>query len=266
MRSIAVLATMLLAASEPAGSAPLTVSDADVSITVDGETQDGLFNWIAGGADQLSQQWIWFRQGTTAERSLDTLGLDASSAVGNQIILNYTAAVEGFTFEITYTVTDGSQPRIDEQILVSNTMDTDNSLTLLLYSDIDVNAAVGTDLATGGVAGISQTSGGATVDVTPLSITPDAFQIAFFPDLLDSLNDGITTNLDGSGSGLGPADLTHAFQWDLSFSPGEALAISVAKEFTAAEEVPGPPSLGLLLGELLVVAGILLRRGRNGGV
>jgi hypothetical protein len=70
------------------------------------------------------------------------------------------------------------------------------------------------------VNGIAQTQGNTTVDVRPLGIAPDAFQIAFFPDVLDSLNDGVDTNLDNSGNGLGPGDLSHAFQWDLSLNPG----------------------------------------------
>jgi hypothetical protein len=254
------MAMAVLTAAVPARSAPVTISVGGTSITVDGETQDGLFNWIAAGADQLTQQWIWFRQGNTAESSLDTLPLVDTDIGTNSVQLAYLTASGDLAISVTYTLSNGSQPTINESIQVTNLGGTTSPLTLFLYTDLDVNANP-INTATGGVNGILQTQGNTTVDVRPVGIVPNAFQIAFFPDLLDSLNDGVATNLNNSGNGLGSADLSHAFQWDLALGPGEATTLAAVKELT---QVPAPASLGLLLGGLLVV-GALRRWGGKGG-
>jgi hypothetical protein len=253
-----VMATAVLAGAAPARSAPVTVTVGATSITVDGESQSGLFNWIAGasGADQLSQQWIWFRQGNTAEQSLDTLGAPVTVVGANSISLAYQG--QGLGINVTYTLTDGSQQRINETIVVQNLGTSAAGVSLFLYSDLDVNANP-INTAAGGVNGITQTQGGTVVDVRPVGIVPNAFEIAFFPDLLDLLNDGVATNLGNTGNGLGPADLSHAFQWNLSLGPSQAITLAAVKEIT---EVPHP-NAGLLLGIGLVALGVSAWRTRH---
>jgi hypothetical protein len=256
------MAMAVLTAAAPARSAPVTITVGGTSITVDGETQDGLFNWIAAGADQLTQQWIWFRQGNTPEASLDTLSLVEVSVGVNSILLGY-ESLTGLSFAVTYTLTGGSQPRIDETIVVVNDGTALTQVALFLYSDLDVNADP-INTATGGVNGIAQTQGNTTVDVRPVGIVPNAFQIAFFPDLLNLLNDGLATNLDNSGNGLGPADLSHAFQWNLALAPGQAITLAAVKELTT--EVPQLPAAALLVvGLVLMPTMAWTARRRSGG-
>jgi hypothetical protein len=157
---------------------------------------------------------------------------------------------------VTYALNNG----ILESIHVINVGDTTSLLTLFLYTDLDVNADP-INTATGGVNGILQTQGNTTVDVRPVRIVPNAFQIAFFPDLLNSLNDGVATNLNNSGNGLGPANLSHAFQWDLALGGGMRADFEVVKDVKELTQVPAPASLRLLFGGLLVVGALRRRRG-----
>ncbi len=227
------------------------------SITADGETQDGLFNWVAGGADQLSQQWIWLRpSGQNAETSLNNLTLVTSDASGNTISLAYQGS--GLGVAVRYALTGGAVPRIDETIVVTNLGTTTTSLALFVYSDLDINGNPEGDSATGGVTGIAQTDANTTVTVRPVGILPDHFEIAFFPDLLDLLNDGATTTLGDSGSGLGPSDLSHAFQWDLTLDAGETLTLALTKEFT---QVPWPQ--GAILIAVAFAGAVALRTRRR---
>jgi hypothetical protein len=260
-----VMATAVLAAAVPARSAPIMITVGGTSITVDGETQDGLFNWIAAGADQLTQQWVWFRQGNTAEASLDTLDLVEVSVGTNSILLGYESPTGLLSIAVTYTLTGGTQPRIDESIQVVNDSSTPTELALFLYSDLDVNAEP-INTASGGVNGIAQTQGNTTIDVRPVGPVPAAFQIAFFPDLLNLLNDGVATNLNNSGNGLGPADLSHAFQWNLSLAPGQTVTLGAVKEITQVVEVPQPSSVALLMAGLILTSAMVgrVRRGSSG--
>ena len=258
------MATMVLATAAPARSAPITISVGGTSITVDGETQDGLFNWIAGGADQLSQQWIWFRQGNTPESSLDTLSLVDVAVFPSSVALAY-LVTPTLGIAVRYDVSDGSQPTINETILVQNLGTTATELSLFLYSAITVNGDGTSDIATGGPAGIAQTAGGTTINVTPASIVPNAFQIDFFPDLLDLLNDGVPTNLNNSGSGLGPSafGLSHAFQWNLTVAAGGTQEIEVTKALI--QQVPQPGTWLLLAIGLVGAGGITTWRARRRG-
>jgi hypothetical protein len=111
-------------------------------------------------------------------------------------------------------------------------VEADRRLHVFQRAEPEVGVTPGDLTATGGVNGIAQTQGNTTVDVRPVGIVPNAFQIAFFPDLPDLLNEGVATNLDNSGNGLGPADLSHAFQWNLALGPGQAITLAAVKELT----------------------------------
>lgn len=241
--SAVALAAAVFGVAASAQSAPVTVSVGGSSITVDGETQDGLFNWEAGGVDQVSQQWIWFRSGTDFENPLNTLSLISTSVGADFISLTHEGG--GLNIAVTYTLTGGSQPRIDETIAVQNIGTSQIGVSVFLYSDLDVNGSPDGDIAAGDVDGIAQTDGGTRVTVRPVGLLPDAFQIDFFSDLLDALNDGLPTNLNNSGNGLGPSDLTHAFQWDLVLDETQVVTLAAVKEF-ALVPLPSGWALGLV--------------------
>ena len=112
-------------------------------------------------------------------------------------------------------------------------------------SDFDI-PTFDSNTAFGDVNGISQQGTGDTiVTVTPMSPTPDAFQISeAIPaqTLRMSLQDDAITNLSNGTSPFGPTDIDFAFQWNLDIPPDGSVTIS-----KTMVTVPEPGSI-LLIG------------------
>ena len=70
---------------------------------------------------------------------------------------------------------------------------------------------------------------------------PSHLETNFYPNTLNSLNDGLPTTLNDYAGPLGPGDLTWAFQWDLLIGPGQSVNISKDKIIT-----PAPGSIALV--------------------
>jgi hypothetical protein len=63
-----------LAIPRLAHSVPITITNSHSSMTVDGETQDGISDWSVGGNDHMKKQWHWYWvTGDSQETSLDKL-------------------------------------------------------------------------------------------------------------------------------------------------------------------------------------------------
>jgi PEP-CTERM motif-containing protein len=242
---VVIVCSILITTLTPAFAITLDVFDNNSSIAVDTGSQDGLFSWNVDGVSQMSREWFWLRTGNdTQEVSLDTLTLNSSSAVGNQISVSYSG--QDFDVAIDYTLLGGANgsgiSRIEEEISFLNTGTSALNLSWFSFSDLDLDGTPLDQQAAGGSGGITQRDGLVIANVVN-SLAANAFQIAVFDDLVDSFNDAALTNLDNSGSPSGPADLQFAFQHNFVIPVDGTTSFSQIKDVSA---VPEPGSLSLL--------------------
>jgi hypothetical protein len=207
--------------------------------------------------EEVFEEWFWYRlPGDSFEHSLDNLPLISARAGGNQIQLSFAGPTLGVN--VGYQLTGGAPGRgtasLLEYVMLTNLTNAPLPLTWFSETDFDLGGFGGADFATGGVGGIVQTDGTTVANVSS-TLTPNAFQIASFPDLFLSLNDLSITNLDNSGSPFGPGDATFAFQWNLSIGAGSSISYDISKNIYKTPE-PGT-------GTLLCLA-LLSRRGSCG--
>lgn len=251
----ALLVTILsifITMTNPAFAVVLDIFDNNSSISVDTGSQDGLFSWDVDGVNQMSREQFWLRTGgDTQEVSLDTLTLNSSSAVGNQISVSYSGS--GFDVTVDYTLLGGANgsgtSRIEEEISFFNTGTSVLNLSWFSFSDLDLDGTPLDQQTSGGVGGITQVDGLVLASVTP-SLAAAAFQIAAFDDLVDLLNDAAITNLDNSGSPLGLADAQFAFQHNFSIPSDGTASFTQIKELSA---VPEPGNIGLFATGIMLI-------------
>jgi hypothetical protein len=248
------LAATLLAGT--AAAAPLTISNRNASITVDPDTVFGLSSYTLNGTEQIFEQWFWFRlPADTFEHPLNTLPLTSADATGNQIQLSFAGAT--LAVNLGYRLTGGAPGTkvadLQEQVTLHNLGGADLPVTWFMEADFDLNGFGGQDLIVGDANGMVQTDGTTTVKVQS-SRTPDAFQVAAFPELFLSLSDLSITRLDNTGSPFGPGDGTFAYQWNLLIPADDSITFSIDKAF-----IPEPDTLALCLVGLGVLPALRLR-------
>ncbi|MCH6567989.1 MAG: hypothetical protein IH801_06445, partial [Nitrospinae bacterium] len=217
---------------------PCVATDGNDSIEVDPTSQSGLDGWLDDGTDQFGNgQWFWFRDGAVAEASLDTLTLDSADATADVITLNFSGS--GLAVTVVYDLDDlgVGRSRIRETVSIRNTSGGTIDLHWFEYIDLDINTTSGGETASINAAGntITQDNGANTVAVLALP-TPDHFDIDVLPSIVPSLNDGTPTTLDDTPI-PGPADLDHAFQWDVTLPPGAVFNITIIKELNLVDSL-----------------------------
>ena len=72
-----------------------------------------------------------------------------------------------------------------------------------------------------------------------------------------TLND---PNTNTSSSIVGPGDVTWAYEWDRTISPGSTFLISKDKALTGVPQVPEPSALALALAGLFALSGVAAQR------
>src|SRR5712692_11252737 len=76
LRKAAAAVFLLGGLATSAQAAPVTLQDLNSSATIDPSLQSGMSNWTVNGTNQLSQQWFWYRTGSTGQEfSIETLPL-----------------------------------------------------------------------------------------------------------------------------------------------------------------------------------------------
>ena len=221
----------------------------------------------------LHRQWFWYRVDPPGgpvnghavpggEKPLHELDPDPvvllSDTDGNgtddNLHLWYDGVGEGLTVEVNYNLMGGTpgSGRADmaETIGIINRGNVAQTVHFFQYSDFNLSFSEDrTTIPWPNTADVcfSDIRMSETV-VTPV---PTAHEVGFAPDLLDSLNDGLPTVLDGSaGPMLG--DTAWAFQWDMTLEPGGSYLISKDKSITPT---PEPATLALLgLGAAVLAA------------
>jgi len=226
-----------------------TLSDGNSVVQIDGASQTGLFNWSVDGQNQASQQWFWYRVGSSGgESSINTIG--AATAVqsdASHLSLTYTASQ--FSIQIVYSLLGGSggsgASDLSEQVNISNPSHLD--FHFFQYSDLDLGGTAGGDSIQLGtnLSGMFneafQSEAGTTLAETVTSPGANHASAAFFNSTLTLLNDGNPTTLNGNAGPLGPGDVTWAFEWDSTQT-----SILVSKDLNISGVVPEPSTLSLL--------------------
>lgn len=257
----------------PAGLAEantFTLIDANSEIvleTADDQTTPeprGVVDWVVDGTDLMYQEFFWFRVGQTAEQPLDSIFLNsmATDTNGSGNLNNAFARYGTNDFEVLATWNlQGGQPGsqssdLAEQVTINNLSSSLLEFTLFEYTDFDLEPDINNDI--GSFNGINEfvVRDGVWEARTTMVPDPDFWEIAGYPSILNSLDDGLPTTLSNTATPFGPNDVEWAAQWNFRIPVGGTAQISKNKLISPVSI----PSSVLMLLPALVGLGFLGRR------
>ena len=264
--SAAVVAALVAMAPPRAHAAPIALSDLNSSVSIDPDSQNGVYSWVVDGTSQLFQQWFWYRIGSTGpESSIDTIS--AANALVNNTNHNpgndtadilYTNGT--LSVDVTYSLRGGPagsrQSDLGEQVVITNNSQSALDLHFFQYSDFDLGGTFQGDTGSfvnPNTADQHDIAGTTYLSETVATPAPDRYQFGLYPNTLNQLNDGVATTLNDNPSATG--DVTWAFEWDRTVAPGQSFLISKDKRIG----VPEPATL-FLFGTALIGAARASRR------
>jgi len=267
----------------PAVRAQVTLHDnnSDATVNLGNSGTLGMNSWNINGIPQLSQQWFWYRVGSSGgQNPINTL---SSATINNQNAnsVSVTYAGSQFSVNVSYLLQGGSpssyQADIFESISINNTSGGPLSLHFFQYSDFDLAGSPNGDQVT-----ISQDT---TVPppnyyrayqtkvaaATQLAETVDSVYanhaeaaIVGANGTLAHLNSGSPYTLNDVTAAGQPngTDVTWAFEWDVLLdASGANSSIDILKDKRLdVAPVPEPGSLALLSLGMAVFALRCLRR------
>ncbi|MCX5653320.1 MAG: PEP-CTERM sorting domain-containing protein [Planctomycetota bacterium] len=260
-------ALVLVAGMTGSASATTIVSLDDLNSHVGFDTSSGVMSWTVDSIQQLKQQWFFYRlHGTTQELPLSSLGYvkskanDANFSPGNETLNAVYGSEAGFSVTLTYVLAGGlngtGKSDLQETIAFNNKTSAPVRLQFFQYCDFDLNGTPSDDTVSVVNANcISQRDVATMAAETVVTPSPARTEVAVYHDTLDKLTNTVADDLDNSKNPIGPADVTWAFQWDLTVAAGGTVQISKDKNM-----VPEPATL-CLLGAGAV--GLVVRRFRR---
>jgi hypothetical protein len=247
----------------------VTLEDGNSLTRFDPDTADGQFAWEVSGVNHMFQQWFWLRAGAdTAERDLSTLVKIAQTVTDTNPLedprpdtLNLGYREPGAArYEVfgTFTLRGGAPGQtlsdIAETLTIRNISQQPLTFSFFQYADFDINDTSGGDTGQILIGRIPQQfEGGAFATEAVVTSAPNAWQIATFPTIINSLTDNAITNLNNASGPVGPGDLSWALQWNFTLGPGQEFLISKDKQI-----IPAPGAFGLL-----AAAGVFAGRRRR---
>ena len=243
--------------------AAVTLTSGNSTLAIDTGSSAGAYNWTVDGTNQLYQQWFWYRIGAAGpESSIDALSTANVQMLGADMArITYTGA--SLKVEVTYMLNGGSegshQSDVGESIRLTNLTASSMDLHFFQYSDFDLGNTVNDDTVTlvyPGKVRQADGPGGLELSETSVIAAPGHYELGFFANTLNKLNDANPTTLSDGATTLGPGDVTWAFEWDPTLAGNGTYLISKDKMM---EPVPEPATLVLLAGGAM---SLLLRRRR----
>jgi hypothetical protein len=265
---IALALTLVLGGNGQAITYDLVDQNVQVEVT-SGNTNvygpQGAYGWWINGVYNLySQQW-WIGQPGKGQVPVASppLALTGSAQLAPNVA-TFAYAGAGFTIDEIYFLLGGPVGTVTsdlgETFRLINTSNKSETFYIYLYSDFDLKGIPPGDVATISKA-LDQAVqvGKGLINDTVVAPNASRGEVNFYAATLTRLSGAANYHLNNVLGPLGPGDMTYAFEWDVTLTPGFSSIISVDKHVNA---IPVPPSL-LLLGSGLV--GLLgMRRFRKG--
>ena len=256
----------------------LGLQDGNSSVSIDLSSQHGLFDWIVDGVNLAPtfgggvldyRQWFWYRVGNNPEASIDTLTLGVNGATDANFngfpdtgFVSYSGA-PGIKINVTFTLAGGTPGSgtadIGEQISIVNTSQQAVTLSFYQLGDFQLAPPVPGNETVSFVNSNTVREVGATGLVQETVHTPVAThqEAEPFPVTIAKLNDGVADNLSDNSS-AGPGDITWAYQWDVTLTPGQTFLISKDMQAIIPE-----PSTWTLMTVAMAGLGLLAARKRE---
>jgi len=264
MVSFGVLLAVAAMAAPAAANTFITLDDLNSQIRFTPDA--GVIGWDVDGVNQLKRQGFWYRLEGQARATLgngsglgfyDLMPSDTDYDDGDETLsVRYgNPNPGGFGAVLTYTLSgeaaNSHKSHLVENIAFNNQTAQAVHLQFYQYCDFDLSDPNDADTVQFVNANtMVQQGAGMRVAETVVSPPPALTEVAMYNATLVKLNT-TSADLDGTQGPLGPADVTWAFQWDLTVPAGQTIQISKIKNVT-----PEPATLTLMgLGLAATVAG-----------
>ncbi len=270
--SLFALLAMFGALVGTADGKQVTLTDRNSSIVIDSGASAGMSSWTVDGVGHLSQQWLWYRVGSSGpEMSIDTLVEDLDSPkvsdadldVGDErALLRYMDSQGRFMLEVDYILTGGNPGSgtadVAEIISVHNATDDPLEIHLFQYSNFDLNdneIDQLVEITNGNTASQSDGVFQSGLSETVVVPRPNHFEVGTAPGLLGKLEDGDADSFSDQAGPLDqPADYAWGFQWDVVIPARGSFVISKDKHLEETPPIPEPATLTFIgLGALAMV-------------
>ncbi len=231
-----------------------SLSNGNSVVGIDTASQAGLYQWVVDGQSQSFQQWFWYRIGSVGgESSINTISAAALSQPDAKT-LGVTYANSQLNIQLIYSLLGGTansgNSDVAEQIKITNVGASSLDFHFFQYVDFDLlgtpagdSVQLGHNLQ-GKFNEAFQTDGTSAFAETVAAPGANHGQVDFFPNTLNSLNDGSPTTLNDTTL-LGPGDVTWALEWDVTIAPGGSFLLSKDLNLSIPG-VPEPSTLALL--------------------
>jgi hypothetical protein len=253
-----------------------TLGDLNSAVQIDTSSQQGLLSWEVDSVNQMAQEWFWYRVGdTNPEAAINTLELlslqtaDTNPGVDSRDD-QLTALWRGSDFDLAVewllagSRPDSGQSEIAERVSITNRSAGNLTFYLFEYTDFDLQGTADNDFYTlESTDKFQQFDGNTAASITYLAPAASEvrYELAPFPNLLNSLNDGSPTTLANTpplGQLVGPGDEAFAWQWQFVIAPNQTVTLTKNKQ---VQSVPEPAS-GLALLSLSLL-GLALKRANS---
>jgi hypothetical protein len=253
----------------------LTATSPTVTAQINTGSSVGLDSLIINGTQQINQQQVYFRTGGSPGEAapVSTLTQSAITSSATTLDVTYTGeylSTNQFTIEDVYSLTSQTNGAgMSFTVTAKNNSSTAIPLTLIEYSDFDLNATPNNDtiaFSGGPVNTATQTDGGTgvTMQNQPSTPTPTSYEGELDNTTILSKigGTGFTTLNDNQPNPSTQGNVTYAFQWDTTLAANTG-SESLSLNWTL-QNVPEPASVTMVLG-LASMCGLRRPRRNSGG-
>ena len=228
-----------------------TLSDKNSLINLNLNSSAGMTGWSVDGANQVDQQWFWFRIGTGPQFDVSTIGAPTITTLGTkQLTALYSNSLYGVS--ISYTLTGGSagtgHSALTEAVNFYNYQGGASlDLHLFMYSQFALGGAAhanAQNVLLSSSTSVQTVSGLGASNTVAFPFSP-ANRVEAAPYAQTYIELTTTSNLLlNNNLSAGPGNVTWAFEWDKSLAPNTSLGTIT---LTDTLQVPEPSAMSLAL-------------------